>query len=156
MIEIKKTGFLSNDYVAVRKRKNLAEFSRSFWSQKAEMAFDKRIFQLNQKGALKSVYTLIERDKTLLEILQPSALKTRLTFRMNNKDFEIVNKAWHSQSLLIKSNENEVGSVAGRGFLKTGAIVLLPDEFPVPVQVFIGWIAMVRWDDDANAAAAAG
>ena len=156
MIEIKKTSFLSNDYVAVHKRKPLAKFNRSFWSQKAEMQCEDQSLTLSRKGALKSAYYLSEGERILLEVTQPSALNTKLTFHYDDCDYELVSKAWHSHSFLIKANDKEIGSIDDRGFLKTGAIVNLPDKFPTALQVFLGWLALVRWDDDANAAAAAG
>ena len=153
-IEIKKSSMFSQDYVALYKRKIIAEFSRSFWTQKAELICDGRTFTFKRSGTLKSIFQLCESESVVFEVVQPSALKTKLSFSYEDTDYELANQAWHSLNQVIRTRDKVIGSVKSRGIIASGAIVELSKDLPLAICVFLGWVTMVRWDDATHAAAA--
>ena len=100
------------------------------------------------------MFTLFDEDAAILQVKQPRVLRHKLEFQYDGGDFEIRDKAWYSSTVLVESRGSRVGNVRRRGVFSTGATVDLPDSLPLAVRVFIGWIAMVRWDAAAAAVAA--
>ena len=154
MIELRRNKPFSREYVAKENGTVVAELSRAIWRRRAEMNCQGHTLRLKRQGAAKSTYALRDGDATIAEVEKPSVLRSRLAFRYGGNDFEIVDKAWYSQKLLVKSGGSVVGSIRRRGVFASGALVDLPDDLPLALRVFVGWIGMVRWDDEASAAVA--
>ena len=154
MIEIHKKSIFSNTYIATENRRPLAEFSRSLWRQKAELNYANEQFTLTRSGVLTSTFQLLKNDQLMMEISQPSSLKSRLEFHYQDKEYTITSLAWHSTSYVISHKDKEVGRITARGWFKSGAKVVNSDNFSVPIKLFLAWVAMVRWDDNNNAAGA--
>ena len=156
MLELKKRSLFSSEYVARENGVVVGELSRSKWRDQGEITVQGKSLKLKKRGALKDTFTLFDGDAAIVEVTQPSALRSKLAFQYDEKDFEIRDKAWYSSTMLVESGGSVVGSVSSRGPFSSGAIVALPDSLPLAAKVFIGWVAMVRWDSAAAAAAAGG
>lgn len=155
MLELRKKKFFSNEYVAEENGAVVAELNLSVWRSQGELTIQGRSLKLKKRGALRDTFELLDGDTALIEVAQPSAWRSRLRFRYEQRDFEIVDKAWYSSTLLLKAGESVVGSISSRGLFAEGAKVDLPDSLPLALRVFVGWIAMIHWDDSATAGAAA-
>lgn len=100
-------------------------------------------------GDVIDTFGLFDGDAAVVEVTQPSGWRPRLVFHFDERDFEILQKAWYSSTLLVKSGGLVVGSIRPSGLFAAGANVDLPDSLPLALRVFIGWIAMIRWDEAA-------
>ncbi len=156
MLELRKKSLFSNEYVAEENGNVVAELSRSRWREQGEIKVHGRSLKLKKQGVLRDTFAVFDGDTVIVEVAQPSSLRSRLTFQFDGRDFEIRDKAWYSSTLLVKSGGSVVGSVRSRGLFFARTIVELPDSLPLALRVFIGWIAIVRWAEDEAAAAGAG
>ena len=154
MLEIRKTALFSRDYVAVVKNKVVAELSRNLWRQRGEMDIDGKTFRFQRDGTFKSKFSLMDSDQVLIEVEQPSTFKSGLVFRYADKEYQMVKKAWYSRTFIIKHKNKVLGSIERKTVFSSTTLVDLPKDYPLAMAVFIGWIAMVRWDDETAAAAA--
>ena len=152
MLELRKKGVFSNEYLAEENGTVVAELSRSSWRAQGEITVEGHRLKLKKHGALKDTFALYYGDAKVVEVTQPRALQSRLVFTHEGKDYEIRNKAWYSSTMIVESAGNVVGSVRPRGIFATGAVVELSDSLPLVLRVLIGWIAMVRWEEAAAAA----
>ena len=153
MIELKKRSLFSSEYVARDNGVVVGELSRSKWRDQGRFTVQGRDLKLKREGALKDTFTLFDGDAAILQVKQPRVLRHKLEFQYDGRDFAIRDKAWYSSTVLVESGGSLVGSVRKRGLFSTGATVDLPDSLPLAVRVFVGWIAMVRWDAAAAAVA---
>lgn len=153
MLKVRKKNFLSNDYVAEESGVVVAELRRSRWRAQAEIAVQGRSLRLQKHGVLRDTFAVLDGDIPIIEVTQPTLWRSRLTFKFDGTEFQIMGKAWYSSRLLVKSGGAVVGSIRTRGLFVAGANVDLPDNLPLAVRVFVGWIAMIRWDEGAAAAA---
>jgi hypothetical protein len=54
---------------------------------------------------------------------------------------------------VLLDNEQEVGSLVPRGMFTRKTSVSLPDELPLPVQMFVIWLTLYQRETDASAPA---
>lgn len=150
MIELQNKGFFSKEYIALENGTVIAELSREIWRERAEMICQGRILKLKRHGTLKSTYILYDEDTTIFEVKTPSVMGSKFTFRYSGKDFELINKAWYSETLLVKSDDKVIGTITPKSLFSCNTLIELPDYLPLSLRVFIAWIGMVRWEDSAT------
>lgn len=155
MLELRKKNLFSNEYVAEENGIVVAELSRSRWREQGEITVQGRSLKLKKQGVLRDTFAVFDGDTAIVEVAQPSVWRSRLVFQFAGRGFEICDKAWYSSTLLVKSGGSVVGSIRSRSLFAAGALVDLPDSIPLGLRVFIGWLAMIRWDEAAAAGAAA-
>ncbi|MBK6900631.1 MAG: hypothetical protein IPH09_15725 [bacterium] len=98
MLELRKKKFFSNEYVAEENGAVVAELNLSVWRSQGELTIQGRSLKLKKRGALRDTFELLDGDTALIEVAQPSAWRFRLRFRYEQRDFEIVDKAWYSST----------------------------------------------------------
>jgi hypothetical protein len=152
MIELRKKGIFSNEYVATADGVVVAELNRSVWGTRGEMTVQGHRLKLEKQGVFKNTFTLKYDDTPILEVRQPSSFRSRLFFTHEGREFEMRNKAWYSQTMIVQADGIGLGSIRRTGMLSNGAVIELPASLPVAVQVLLGWIAIARWDEAAAAA----
>lgn len=156
MLELRKKSFFSNDYIARDHGYVVAELDRATWRQRAEITIEGRKLRMEKHGTFKDTFVLFEGDNALVEVAQPKALRSRLEFRWEGRDYAIRERKWYRSEAVVESGAAEIGRVRFQGFFASAILVDLPDTMPVALRVFIGWISIVRHDERAAAAAAAG
>ena len=62
--------------------------------------------------------------------------------------------AWFGSSFILLDNGKEVGSLVPRGIFTRKTSVNLPDELPLPLQMFVIWLTLNQRETDASASAA--
>lgn len=60
---------------------------------------------------------------------------------------------WFGPSFIMLDNGQEVGSLVPRGMFTRKTSVSLPDELPLPVQMFVIWLTLYQRETDAGALA---
>lgn len=156
MLHLRKKSLFSNEYIAEEEGIAVAELSRSWWRTQAELTVQEQGLWLTKQGVLKGTFGLFDGDAAIVKVTQPSGWRPRLVFQFDEREFEIRQKAWYSSTLLVKSNGSVVGSIRPKGLFATEANVDLPARFPLAIRVFIGWIAMICWDEAAMSGAFSG
>jgi hypothetical protein len=57
-----------------------------------------------------------------------------------------------TRELILLDGSSQIGSISPEGLVGRRAIVDLPDEMPLPVRIFITWLALRLWDSDTGLA----
>ena len=71
------------------------------------------------------------------------------------KSYTLKKESVIGRSFVLLENDIPAGSIQPEGFLTRKAAAGLPDDMPMPVKVFILWLAILLWRREANAQAAA-
>ncbi len=124
----------------------VARLSRSLWSDTGEFEIRGTCVKLSRTGVMKDVFVLESDGSTLAEVKQGKAISSKLSLIHDGEDYELRRRNWYSKALLLESQGSEVGHIEPRGFFSRAAIGDLPKRWPLQLQVFVLWIALVRWD----------
>jgi hypothetical protein len=159
VIVIHRASFLSADYIAEENGVLVAKINRSRWRNGAELTVQERVMRLKRHGFITGTFTLYDADTPVFEVIQPGAWRasSRLMFTFENNEYEIVNnRSILATKMLIKSRGSVVGSIKTKGILwSTGVKIDMPPSFPIALRVFLGWLAMIRFNETSSAYALA-
>ncbi len=157
MLQIRRAGLFSSDYIVKENGAVVATLSRSRWRDRGEIAIQGESLRVRRKGAIKNTYVL-ERDEVVLaEVKREGLFRSRFVFEHHGYRYTIRRKAF-STVFKIKSNGHVAGTIKQKGFFFRGAVGELPEDWTLSIRVFVMWIALVRWKaaDADTAVVAAG
>lgn len=146
MLELRRKRLLSSAYVVEEEGKPVADLVRSRWRGRARLTTRGESFGMSKRGFLRLTYTLRQGETDLLQAQEANLLGSRLLFTYGSRHFQIHREAWFSSTLVVEADGSEIGNIKRRDFLAGGARIQLPDNLPLEVRAFLGWIAVVQWE----------
>ncbi len=147
MLELIRKSTFSNDFIARENGIVVAELDRSLWSQNATVDILGKTYSFKRTGLMQNVYTLLDGNLEVIEVEQPSAWQSKLVFRLNQNEYVVDTKSWFSSALKVEQDGNVIGDVHSADIINGTIVVDLPDTLPLPVRVFVGWIALLRTEE---------
>ena len=147
MLEIIRKSTFSNDFIAKENGVVVAELDRATWSQTASVEIEGNTYDFKKSGLMNDIYTLYYGGLKLLEVEQPSAWNSKLTFHLDQKEYVLDTKNWFSSALKVEQDGDVIGDIHSTGMLSSTIVVDLPDTLPLSIRVFVGWIAILRAEE---------
>jgi hypothetical protein len=93
-------------------------------------------------GAMSGDFVL-ERDGTLLaRAMKPSAFRSVFVLEYERKQYTLRKSAW-TRKVLLLDDERVLGTLSPESPWTRRTTVVLPDNWPLPVKVFVAWLAIV-------------
>ena len=84
-----------------------------------------------------------------------SAFRRSFTIHHEDRRYTLRAKAIFRRTFLLLEGDREVGSLSPEGLFTRRATVDLPQALPLPVKVFIIWLAVILWKRESDSSAAA-
>ena len=150
MLEIIRKSTFSNDFIAKENGLLVAELDRATWSQTAIVEIEGKTYGFKRSGLVNDIYTLYNGSLKLLEVEQPSAWNSKLTFHLDQKEYALDTKNWFSSALKVEQDGDVIGDIHPASMLSSTIVVDLPDTLPLSIRVFVGWIAILRAEQKAT------
>jgi hypothetical protein len=83
-----------------------------------------------------------------------SAFINTFNIYYSGKSYTLKKESFIGRSFVLLEGDREVGSIRPEGFLSRKASAELPQDLPIPIQVFVMWLTILLWRREANAGAA--
>ncbi len=128
----------------------LADIDMSWLRERADVTIGDQAFSVCRTSVMSGTFVLKSGDQVLAEAKKVSAF-TR-TFEIRTDDRELTLKAvsiWKRQFALYE-NGAQIGQIGPTNWLRRRAVIDLPDDIPIPIQVFLFWLVVVLWRRQAS------
>ena len=79
---------------------------------------------------------------------KPSAFRRTLLIHYEGREFTLRATSVFWRHFVLLDGSRQIGSLAPNSVFTRGAAVDLPDEWPLPVRVFIIWLTVILWMRD--------
>jgi hypothetical protein len=87
---------------------------------------------------------ILERNGTLLaRAMKPSALRNVFVLEYERKQYMLRKKSSWTREVLLLNGERVLGTLSPESPWTRRTTVALPDNWPLPVKVFVAWLAIV-------------
>jgi len=164
MLTIIPKAWYSWDFSVVDGDRQLASMDLSSWREKGILTIEGVKHRVYREGAMSGDFVL-ERDGTVLARgTKPSAFFSTLIVAHQGREYRLEKKSvWRRAFVLLacglgeagSAREKEIGSLVPANAWTRKASVDLPKDWPLPVRVFVIWLAIIMWKREADAAVAA-
>jgi hypothetical protein len=130
----------------------VAEIELSRWSEKGVLKVGGLHYAVHREGAIRGAFILALDTTHLARAEKTSWLSRSFTIKHGEKTYRL-KAEWFGPSFILLDNGQKVGSLVPRGMFTRKTGVSLPDELPLPVQIFVIWLAVEQRKSDAGAPA---
>lgn len=162
MLQAIPKGLFSNDYEIHRDGVRVALLDPSVWRERGEVEIEGKTYELDREGWLGDFRLLDKMKHPLVTATKPSALRKRFEVSYGEKRY-VLEKAslWHSGFALREripggttsgKDVRTVGSIEKAGIFTRRAVLDMPEDWPLPVQVFVFWLVVVIWTREQSVA----
>lgn len=156
MLEAKPNGIFSRDFSIEAAGQRIALLDVAFWKEAGEISIEGRPYKLYREGLMHGAFVLESQGQVVARALKPSAFFSHFDLEMGDRRYSLKRNSAFGRAFTILQGDTVVGSVRPAGVFSRRAVVELPVDWPVPVQVFVFWLVLVIWKRDESGAAAAG
>jgi len=134
----------------------VAEIDVSGWREKGLLAVDGIDYLVYREGLMNDTFILELGGKVLARAEKAKAFHRAFLIKYAAKQYTLKAKSAFRREFLLLEGDRKIGTLSPKGVFSHRAIVEFPEELPLPVKVFIIWLAVILWKRESDSGAASG
>ena len=132
----------------------LANIDISWWREKGVLTVHGVDYRVYRERMMSGDFILEAAGSVVARAAKPSAFHRSFTIVHEGKRYTLRAKSVFRRGFVLLDGDREIGSLSPEGIFTRRATVDLPQALPLPVKVFIIWLAVILWKRSSDAAAA--
>jgi hypothetical protein len=143
-------------YTISRHGEMITELRLSWFREAGEVTIDGVPHTLGREGLLSRDFTLSRGDEVIARAHKPSMLRDRLEVEHAGRTYELARASMWRSDLHVRADGQTLGSIRRTSAFSRHAVVDLPDDWDLPLQVFLAGLAVLLWNRDDSSGGAVG
>jgi len=162
MLQASPKGLFSNDYEIQRDGVRVALLDPSARRERGEVEIEGKTYELEREGWLGDFRLLDEMKHPLVTATKPLALRSRFEVSYGERRYVLEKASFWRSGFAVREripggtasgkDVRTVGSIEKAGIFTRRAVLDLPEDWPLPVQIFVFWLVVVIWTREKAAA----
>ena len=128
----------------------IADIDMSSWREKGTLAIDDTSYDVYREGMVSGDFILEDDGIEIAAAEKPSAFKRMFHVHYANQVFTLKAASVFRRAIAVYADGYQVGMMEPRGVFTRRTDVDLPEELPLPVRVFMIWLAVVLWQRESG------
>jgi hypothetical protein len=153
LLTIEPKRWFSWDFTVSQGTRAIADIDISWWRERGELTIEGRTFRVTRDGMIGGDFVLESSDGVVARATKPSLFRRAFVVTHGAKTWTLEPTSMFRRALTLRDGGRDAGEIAPRGAWSRRASARLPDEAPLPVQVFLIWLAVLLWKRESDAAA---
>ena len=145
MLEAIATGIFPLTFQLRRQNQLLGEFATSLWRGKGQLELEEGTYELYREGWFSGDFLLEHDGKVVARASKPSAFQNRFEIELPNRRVVLRKPSSYNRRVIVLDGEREIGSIYPLGVVTRRTGIDLPDDWPLPIRVFLFWIVFTIW-----------
>lgn len=146
--------WFSWDFTVTEGDRAIADIDISWWREQGVLTVQGVGYRVYREGMMRGDFILEAAGSVVARAQKPSAFRRSFIVGHEGKRFTLRAKSAGRQTFLLLDGEREIGSLSPEGIFTRRAVVDLPPTLPLPMKVFIIWLAVILWKRESEAAGA--
>ena len=155
MLQLVPQSWFAWNFDVLENDRPIAEIKTSSLRESGTISIDGPSYSAYREGLLSGDFILEQNGQPLVRAQKPSAFLNSFNVEHSGRSFTLQKESLIGRSFVLMEGNCQTGSIQAKGFLTRKADVDLPQDMPMPVRVFVLWLAILLWRREANAGAAA-
>jgi hypothetical protein len=152
MLDAAPHSAFSWGFTVSRNGTRVAEIGMAWFRERADVRIGDERYTVSRESVLKGTFALRGAGRVMARARKVRAWTQTVEVDAGGRVFELRPlRAWKRPFGLFEGGA-PVGRVAPTGWLTRRAVIDLPGDLPLPVQVFLFWLVVVLWRRGAAAA----
>ena len=112
--------------------------------QRAEVKIGNQAYTACRESFWEGTYVLQSGDKVVARAKKVDSRAFELYFALRRVELRALS-AWGKQQYGLFESEAQIGHISATEALRRKAVIDLPGDIPIPVQVFLFWLVVILW-----------
>ncbi len=122
-----------------------AQFDFGWWRSRGEIVIDRAVYQIQREGFFTGDFVMRKGTETVVSATKPSFSQRRFWIVYDDVAYILASRSSFERKFILQADGIEVGAVRPNGLLSRTAIVDLPPDMPLDLQMFLTWLAVMMW-----------
>ena len=155
MLEAIPSNFFATNFQLQQDNQLLGEVDTGFWGEKARLELEDGTYELYREGMFSGDFVLERNGEVVARASKPSFLQNRFEVQLPDRRLVLRKpSAWSwNRRFGLFDGEKQIGSIDPVGLFTRRTIIDLPDNWSLPIRVFLFWLAVIIWKRQSQAAA---
>ena len=127
----------------------LAEFKLSLWREKGVARADGVDYQLFRESPLGD-FVVQRAGSVIARATKQSLCRREFIIRYRERSCTLRAKGPFSRTFVVLDGSTQIGSLVPEHSFTHRATVALPDDWPLPLKLFVMWLTIVHWRRNAS------
>jgi hypothetical protein len=138
-------GWMSWDY-AIRDEAGrlVGDVSLAFWRERGTIGCADGEFQVRRQSGF-GAFVLEQAGVVVARAEKPGPFGRTVFVEYGGGPYALKPRGILRREMVLYNAEREIGSIGAAAFLTRRSRVLLPDELPVALRLFLIWLAVLDW-----------
>lgn len=145
--------WFSWDFEVRRGDEVLGDIDMSLWREKGVLTVEGEAYRVYREGLMSGDFLLESGGSVLARAQKPSAWRRSFTIEHAGRTYTLRAASLFRRAFTLSDGEAAIGRVSPEGILSRRAEVDLPDAWPLPLKVFVVWLAVLLWKRDSDSSA---
>ena len=155
MLEARPISIFSRDFSIEAGGQRVALLDVSHWREAGEVLIEGQPHRLYREGLMSGAFVLENQGQALARAIKPSALSSQFNLEIDARPYFLKRDSAFRRAFSVFEGESLVGTIRPAGIFTRRASLDLPQDWPIPVQVFVFWLVVIIWNRDDSASASA-
>jgi len=157
MLQMVPTRWYSSNVSVMDESRPVADIDVSWWREKGVLTIQGSRYGVYREGLMSGAFVIEHAGTVLARAEKPSIFRRTFLVHHEGRDYTLRAMSAFGRRFLLWDGSRQIGSLAPTSVFRRGAAVDLPDEWPLPVQMFIIWLTVIlRMRDEAAVVAGGG
>ena len=153
MLKAVPKSWWSWDFAVLDGAQPIADIHLSRWGDKGRLTVQGSAYEVHREGWF-GAFVLEKGGAVLARAEKVSAFHRSFAIEHEGLRYTLRAASVFGRSFLLVHGPRAIGSVSPAGMFTRRTLVDLPEELPLPLRVFIIWLALILWRRASNAATA--
>lgn len=145
-------SFFSWDFTVLRAGATIAEVDMAWVRERAEFEVADRTYHVHRESLTQGIFVLRSADQVLARARKVSPFSRAFEIEYQGRKLRLRAASVLRREFELLENDARIGRIGPTSWVGRKAVIDLPDEIPIPVQVFLFWLVAVLWRRAAGAA----
>ena len=154
MLKVIPKSWFSWDFVITEGASPIADIDVSWWREKGVLTVRSSRYDVYREGLMSGAFILESSGSILARAEKPSAFRRSFELEYGKKFYTLQAESAFRRKFVLIEGDREVGWLSPNGVFTRQATSDLPEEIPLPVQVFMIWLVVILWKRESDSAGA--
>jgi hypothetical protein len=145
MLDAIPHGIFSWDFTVWRNGEAIADIDMSWFREHADVQIGGQTFSVYRESMLKGAFALQAGDRILARAWKVSVFARAFEIDFEGRKFELKATSYWTHHFALSENGIQIGWIGPTSWLGRKSVIDLPEDLPLPVQVFLFWLVVVLW-----------
>jgi hypothetical protein len=152
MLTAKPANWWSWNYTVSDGHAEIAALSTSGFRARGRLDVQGKQYEVMKEGTFSPSFYLKEGQRTIIEASGSGLFTHSFTWTLKGMPYTLRTAAWHSAyNFTLVRSETPIGSIRQEHWYNRKAIIDIPPDIPLEIQLFAFWLVVLQWKKNSSA-----